>query len=64
MDVSKKITELSLNKCSDSSRRGAAFKGRDLLPKKSTLLLRDEDEPMPKLSVMETAVDTDLAFVY
>lgn len=58
--VSKKVTELSLNKCSDSQDTGQPSREGSITKKKSTLLLRDEDEPtMPKLSVMETAVDTD-----
>ena len=58
--VSKKVTEMSLNDCSGSNNALQSSREGSITKKKSTLLLRDEDEPtMPKLSVMETAVDTE-----
>ena len=58
--VSKKVTELSLNGSSCSKDVEKLPGEGSMTKKKSTLLLREEDEPaMPELSVVETAMDTE-----
>ncbi|CAI2009679.1 hypothetical protein SEUBUCD646_0G00750 [Saccharomyces eubayanus] len=58
--VSKKVTELSLSGSSGLNDRELPSSEGYLTKRKSTLLLREEDEPeMPELTVVETALDSN-----
>ncbi|CAI4061856.1 hypothetical protein N7582_001984 [Saccharomyces uvarum] len=58
--VSKKVTELSLSDSTGLHDGAPPSSEGSLTKRKSTLLLREEDEPeMPELTVVETALDSD-----